>query len=259
MEIIRKNSYRGKLLYNILEEFCYEDVKDFQRVNELVVDGIFGINSYTAMYNLILDVVSVDFEGNYFKQVYPKKQIIWHHSAGWDNARGMFDWWEKDGRTHVATSCGITDNGNLYKGFDEKYWAASIGANHPNNRTLDKEAVAIEICNWGELSEKNGKIVSWTGYELDSDDVINLKYKHVNYFEKYTEEEIETLKYWTLLNAMRFGIPLDYKEDDMWSVSNDALNRVPGLYTHNSYRVDKTDVSPQPKLIEMAKSLKDYF
>lgn len=259
MKVIKEGSYQSKILNSLLEEFCYEDVKDFQRVNDLLVDGKFGIKSYNAMYNLILDVVDVEFEGEYFKQVYPKKQIIWHHSAGWDNARGMFDWWRQDGRTHVATSCGITNEGNLYKGFDEQYWAASIGAKHPNNMTLDKEAVTIEICNWGQLTEKDGKIVSWTGHELEKDDIIKLDYKGVEYFEIYTDEEIETLKYWTLLNAMRFNIPLIYKEGDMWSVSNDALSRVPGIYTHNSYRQDKTDVSPQPKLIEMAKSLADYF
>lgn len=41
----------------------------------------------------------------------------------------------------------------------------------------------------------------------------------------------------------------------MWSVSNKALKGQNGLYTHNSYRRDKSDVSPQPKLIEMLKSL----
>jgi hypothetical protein len=29
----------------------------------------------------------------------------------------------------------------------------------------------------------------------------------------------------------------------------------PGVYTHNSVRPDKTDVSPQPKLIDMLKKL----
>jgi hypothetical protein len=31
-----------------------------------------------------------------------------------------------------------------------------------------------------------------------------------------------------------------------------------GVFTHNSYRFDKSDVSPQPKLIKMAESMIEY-
>jgi hypothetical protein len=60
------------------------------------------------------------------------------------------------------------------------------------------------------------------------------------------------------LNAIRFEIPLDYSYDEFFSVSKKALSGEKGIFTHNSYRADKTDVSPQPKLIEMAKTLIDY-
>ena len=42
----------------------------------------------------------------------------------------------------------------------------------------------------------------------------------------------------------------------MWNISANALKAVPGVYTHNSYRKDKSDISPQPKMIAMLKSLK---
>ena len=41
----------------------------------------------------------------------------------------------------------------------------------------------------------------------------------------------------------------------MWDVSKDALLGTPGIYTHNSYRRDKTDISPQPNMINMLRSL----
>ena len=37
--------------------------------------------------------------------------------------------------------------------------------------------------------------------------------------------------------------------------STNALKGLPGVYTHNSYRKDKTDISPQPKMIAMLESL----
>lgn len=266
------------LLFNLLEELGYTDIKDFQSKNGLDDDGEFGPMSYNVLYNQLLKVVDVPFTNFYFRVPTTKKQIIWHHSAGWDNARGMFEWWKKDGATHVATSIGIVDDGTIYKGFDEQYWAASIGCgskvfsdnNIPliwnnnksmvlNNVILDQAAVAVEVCNWGSLKEKNGKIYSWADVEIPKDKVVELNYKGCKYYEKYTEAEYKSLKYWTLLNAIRFNIPLTYSYDDMFSVSKKALSGEPGLFTHNSYRFDKTDVSPQEGIIRIAKELELYM
>jgi hypothetical protein len=41
----------------------------------------------------------------------------------------------------------------------------------------------------------------------------------------------------------------------MWDISKKGLSGIPGVYTHNSYRKDKSDISPQPKMIAMLKSL----
>lgn len=275
-------SIGSKILFNFLKELSYTDIKDFQSKNKLTVDGIFGLVSYNTLYNSILTVKSVEFESNYWKSDYPKQQIIWHHSAGWDNARGMFDTWKRDGRTHVATAIGITDDGTIYRGFDEMYWASSIGCKQEmfaamgikpkqiqdksgkwissNNQILDMGAVAVEVCNAGCMKkDAEGNIKTWFDAVLPKEKVLKLKYKGYDYFEKYTSEEIESLKKWTILQAIRFDIPLTYSHDDMWKVSKKAMNGEKGLFTHNSYREDKTDVSPQPLLIEMAKSLELYM
>jgi hypothetical protein len=59
------------------------------------------------------------------------------------------------------------------------------------------------------------------------------------------------LAYWN----EKFGIPLDYNAD-MWDVTNNALDGKPGIWTHNSYRTDKSDCHPQPELIKMLQTLK---
>jgi hypothetical protein len=263
------------ILINLLEEMGYKDIKTFQQENNLIVDGLFGINSYNALYNIILNPQPVLFDNYYYKQAHPKKQIILHHSAGWDNARGMFNWWMNDGVSHVATSIGISDDGKLYKGFDEQYWAFSIGCKTQtfinngvqlkyrngriiNNQQLDEQAVAVEICNWGTLTKKNDKYYSWANAEVFPSKVIELNYKNQKYFEIYTDEEIETTKNWILLNSIRFDIPIDYSYDDMFSVSKKALSGEAGIFTHNSYRLDKSDISPQPKMLDMLKNLIHY-
>lgn len=275
--LIRENSQTlgSRILANLLAELGFNGIRDFQSKNGLTADGLFGMMSYNKLYSTLLKVNNLDFEGHYFKAEFPKKQIIWHHSAGWDNARGMFDWWKNDKVIHVATAIGITDDGTVWRGFDEKFWGASIGCKINvfqnngitlqyrngrviNNQALDESAVAVEVCNWGSLTEKSGKFYTWTNHELPKEKVIELNYKGIKYFEIYTDAEIRTLKYWTLLNAMRFDIPLDYSYEQFFTVNKKALSGEKGIYTHNSYRVDKNDVSPQPKLIEMAKTLQDY-
>jgi hypothetical protein len=276
MLITEQTQSLGKnILMNLLSELGYNSIKDFQTKNGLVSDGLFGMRSYNRLYSILLKVEEVPFEGFYFRNVHPKRQIIWHHSAGWDNARGMFDWWKNDKVQHVATSIGISDDGKVWRGFDESFWAASIGATIDifnrngvkliyngnfvvNNTLLDQAAVAVEICNWGNLTEKNGKFYSWANAEVAKEKTIELNYKGTKYYEIYTDAEIKSLKYWTLLNAMRFEIPVNYSHDDFWSVSKKALSGERGIFTHNSYRSDKTDVSPQSNLIEMAKSLQLY-
>ena len=269
------SGFHKNILFNLLTELGYVDITDFQKRNGLTADGVFGMMSYNKLYNILLKVQPIEFEGFYFKVAHPKKQIIWHHSAGWDNARGMFDWWKADKVTHVATAIGISDDGTVSKGFDESFWAASIGCKGSvftqngvpliyrngvvaNNTMLDEAAVAVEVCNWGSLTFKDGKYYTWANTVVPAEKVLALDYKSTKFYEAYTDAEIKALKYWTLLNALRFQIPVDYNYDDFFKVSKKALSGEKGVFTHNSYRFDKNDVSPQPKLIKMAESMIDY-
>ncbi|MFW6226355.1 MAG: peptidase C14 caspase catalytic subunit P20, partial [bacterium] len=80
-------------------------------------------------------------------------------------------------------------------------------------------------------------------------------YRGYYYYEKYTDDQIKTtgelLLYWN----KTYDIPLDYN-DNMWEVNDDALGGKRGIWSHTSYRNDKSDVHPQPELIEMLKTLK---
>ena len=41
----------------------------------------------------------------------------------------------------------------------------------------------------------------------------------------------------------------------MWDISDKALAGEAGVWTHVSFRTDKSDCHPQPELIQMLKSL----
>lgn len=255
----QQKTARRNILMNILAELGYKSIIEFQATHNLVTDGLAGLHTYNALYNRLLQVVELqNFGGNFFKEVHSKNQIVWHHSAGWDNARGMYDWWKQDGVYHVATSIGIVDSGTVFRGYDESFWAHHIGMKHWNNLARNRQSIAVEICNWGGLKETSEGLKTWANTIVPKNKAIELKYKDYTYYEMYTDAEIESLKRWTLLNAMRFDIPLAYREDDMWGISQAGIDGTSGIYTHNSFIAGKTDVSPQPKLINMAKKLKDY-
>ena len=52
----------------------------------------------------------------------------------------------------------------------------------------------------------------------------------------------------------KFNIEKTYNTS-MWDISKDALGGKPGIWTHVSYRADKSDCMPQPELINSLQTL----
>lgn len=204
----------------------------------------------------------------YFQEEHPKKQIYLHHTAGNASGTMTFAGWAAN-KERVGTCVAITGkgknciDGQIIRGFSSKHWAYHLGvkgsvftkAKVPYTQ-LDQISIGIEICNWGWLTEKGGKFYNYVGREVPADEVCTLDtpYKGFKHWHNYTDAQIESVKELLLYWNETYKIPLDYNED-IWAVSTRALKGEPGVYTHNSVRVDKTDVYPHPKLIAMLKSL----
>jgi len=202
-----------------------------------------------------------------------KLQIVLHHTAGNSSGVSTIQMWDNDKRGRIATCVVISGKGqskNTYDGeicqaFSSKKWAYHLGiksdvfrANGLPYKLLDPLAIGIEICNWGPLTLKSdNKYYNYIGRVVPNDQVCQLSvpYKGYKFYHAYTDAQIESVKQLLLYWKKIYGIPLNYNEEDMWKVSKNALSATPGIYTHNSYRKDKADVSPQPKLIAMLKTL----
>ena len=202
-----------------------------------------------------------------------KSQIVLHHTAGNSSGVNTINHWNNDKRGRIATCVTIsgkgssknTHDGEICQAFSSKYWAYHLGIKPDVFRSrgikyqrLDKIAIGIEICNWGYLTLKDGKYYNYVNREVSADQVVVLDepYKRHKYYHAYTDAQIESVRQLLVFWNERYGIPLDYRVDDMWDVSDNALKGVPGIYTHNSYRADKLDIVPQPKMVEMLKNLK---
>ena len=211
-------------------------------------------------------------ESQFIKEVTEKKQIVLHHTAGNSSGVGTIKMWDADDRGRIATCVTIsgkgqskdTYDGEICQAFSSKYWGYHLGlkpdvfrAKGVPYKALDKHAIGIEICSWGPLDKVNGKFYNYVDREVPADQVTELDtpYKGYKFYHRYTDAQIESVKNLLMYWRDTYGIDLTYREEDMWTVSTRALKGEGGVYTHNSYRKDKSDIHPCPRMIAMLKSL----
>jgi len=216
-----------------------------------------------------MNIKQIDFPTNqYIAEEHPKSQIFLHHTAGNASGEQTFKGWESNAE-RVATCVVISGkganciDGQIIQGFSSKYFAFHLGLKESTfqkhgipYKSLDRISVAIEICNWGQLTVKDGKFYNYVNREVAKEDVCTLDkpFKGYKYFHNYTDAQIASVKDLLLLWKGKYKIDLTYNED-IWDICPRALKGDNGVYTHNSVRTDKVDIYPHPKMVEMLKSL----
>lgn len=212
--------------------------------------------------NIIHKPLSKD---QYHDEVQPKRIIVLHHTAG-GSAVSSIAWWQQT-TERVGTAVVIDRDGTIYQAFGFDKWASALGIKQAVfnkfglsniNTRLDQISIQIELANWGGLTEKNGKFYNFTGKEVLKENVTSYdkSFKGFYHYEKYSDAQLKALKELILfLNKTYPAIKLDYNSE-MWGVSKKALEGTWGIWTHVSYRDDKSDCHPEPELINMLKTLK---
>ena len=223
-------------------------------------------------------IIQVDFSVNqYYRDVTKKDKICIHHTVSGEGVDGDISWWIQTAE-RIATSVIIDRNGDIYQLFSTKYWGHHLGIQSStftkynikksSNLDLNKSTIGIEIDSWGGLIEEKGKWYAAKYDTIKKKNVANLKYpiaKESVYlipegyrgfygFEKYTDEQIESVRKLIVYWADTYNIPKTYN-DTMWDVSKDALSGKSGIWSHTSFREDKSDCYPDERLINMLKNL----
>lgn len=212
----------------------------------------------------------------YFTEATPKTQICLHHTASGRGVSGDLNQFSKPGK--ICTPI-IVGSDKIYQLHSTKYWGYHLGIKSEVFKkhdlpyaNLNKSCIGLEIDSWGPLKYIDGEYRAWPnafgqGNQLNSsgdklkvvineDEVVHYKdgFRGYQHYQKYSAYQIEAtsklLRYWSDTH----NIPLTYNED-MWDVSVKALEGSPGVYSHVSFRPDKSDCHPQPELIDMLKSL----
>ena len=207
----------------------------------------------------------------YFSVAHPKKQIVLHHTVSGPGIRGDLKTWLAN--EHRVGTCIIIDrDGTPNQMFSSRFWAYHTGKGF----TIDQASIGIEFDNWGGLIKGNnttynfgtarkpknkfieeGKFYAVYGNSVDVP-VTHYPggWRGFEYYESYTDEQIQTAGELILLWKDRYNIPVHYNYD-MWDISPKALAGEPGIWAHVSYRPakDKQDCHPQPELKKMLQAL----
>lgn len=188
---------------------------------------------------------------NYYQTMSVKTQLVVHHTAG-GSGNSAWSWFKErnGGNGTISVPYIIEPDGSILNLFQNPFqFGYHLGVAGKSN--LDKSSIPMELVNWGFLKENEiGKKVK----ESEVVEYPNL-FRGFKWFHKYTDAQIEST--YLLLKNLSFvtSIPLDYEYDHFFKVSKKALMGVMGLYSHCSYRLDKTDCHPQLELIQMLTAL----
>ncbi len=219
---------------------------------------VYGKNKWADLKPISFEDINIEMIDwdKYYKTEYKKKQIVIHHSVSGPGTRGDIATWKKY-KSNIGTCIIIDRTGGIHQLFSSKYWAYHLGC---GNSTLDKYSIAVELDNWGQLEERDGKYYTIYGNTVNVPKTIYPEgFRGEQIFESYHYDQLRTLGALLLFWNKRYNITLKYNED-MFDVSQNALNGNPGVWTHVSYRPfpsnkSKWDCHPDPELISMLKTL----
>lgn len=261
-------------------------VKEFQKENGLVVDGIVGPQTFAAIreVNVTTDnsekvyspnnklIVHKYFlpKGEYKEGPTSKEYLFLHHTAGWNNPYKTVDNWARDDRGTIATEFvlggrsvkGDNDHydGELVQCLPEGAYGWHLGKN--GSQHMHTHSVAIEVCNFSYAVK--GK--TYVNTPIVPDQIVTLPKAFRGYkkWHAYSDKQIKTLRSFILWIAdrdsidIRDGLVAEIKQKGAkaFSFNNDAYRgKIKGMWSHTNIRKDKFDLSPQPNLMDMLTSL----
>lgn len=197
-------------------------------------------------------------------------QIVLHHTAG-GSAGSTIRYWGSN-KERVCTHFIIDRNGDVFQCIPlDKSWGYHLYVASPGNKIdrkykklgskYDAQSIGIELCSYGPCTLYQGQFINTYGKAMNSDliEKLNKPFRGYEYFEKYTQEQVDSLKE-LLLYLLRMypkiasGLRSEYA--GQFEINTDALEMKPGIYSHTNYRTDKSDIFDYSSVTDMLNQLR---
>lgn len=201
-------------------------------------------------------------DGQYMKTVRPKSLIALHHTAG-GSLGSTFKWWDEGDPRRIGTAFLMDRDGTAYEIFDPKFWAWHLGV---KDIEIEKRSIGIEICNWGQLTEKDGHLYTWSGKNLGDVEVLvrNAKVVHFatpwrggEWYEAYTQDQIDGVCNLVPYLCEKYEIPkaLPAKRNLTRDADLPKWIDYRGVLHHAMLRKDKSDLTPNFVFEELGRAM----
>jgi len=201
--------------------------------------------------------------GQYLTAEYEKNSLFLHHTAGL-NAEGAWQWWNQTPE-RVGTPFIIDRNGSVIECFNPKVWAFHLGITGDDN-FHEMHSVSIELVAGGQLYEKGNEYYFYPLYpniqyftKIAKEETITFKqpWRGFNTYHIYTDKQLESLK--EVINytlSMFPTIQIQAPLGKFYEFNTEIItNHRGGLWSHSTVRADKTDIIPQPSLLQMLEEI----
>lgn len=205
----------------------------------------------------------------YYDEITIKRQIVLHHTTTAPGIKSNIDYFLSS-NDKIELHYLIERNGNIINLINPDNWCHHLKIKNLEfkdfnlqnlNTLLNKSSISIDLECWGGLEKINdNRYRNNNGIPITvlKDDVRYYEngFKGSYYYQKYTDEQLQSLEKLLIYLSNKYNIPLTYKGDDMFNKNKNALTGEEGVWTHVSYRSDVNNCHPDEKLVELLKSFK---
>lgn len=218
-----------------------------------------------------LKIYDVKEEVSFYNEETTKKTILVSNTGFGYDPNLIIKYWKpiykseteilnKSSHFIIGRSSNITTkwDGIVLNTFDDKYWS------YPYHKDIDsKSIISIDICNYGPLIKIDDNFYSSGGCLVDKDEVVELDYLGYNYYHKYTDNQIESLRKLIIYLQLKHGLHIErgnYTElgfqpfyTKKWFINYQP--KLSGLKTKNNFTLDILGLSPQDSVINMLNTI----
>jgi hypothetical protein len=290
-KMLKEYSFYNENIDGYFSQNTLVSVFNFQRQVGIKADGIVGMQTWSQLVNYLNKPIEnkinedIPFKISYINESGLKiyDSLLPENEYNNENTKKEYiclditsgssrpDWtimgWEKDtiekdgilipvvkaahyviGRKSSSINDVIWD-GKIIRSFDDKFWSEYLDT---EDEEINKKSIIVSLCNYGNLNiGRDGKFYNLINKPVSESDVIEINYMGYNYWEKITEQQIESLRSLILNLSHKWDINIKESYTVDWFEKSTDTN----LKTHTHFNRNKIGLFPQKEVIEMLNSL----